>query len=208
MDSNGKNQHKISLPLKCSEPKFSPSGEKIIFTSLEDVYHGSTKIWQVDLESLKLTKLINRPWLQYNPDYSPDMTQIIFTDGPELFEQDIRRLDLKTGDITQITDNGPYDYDMQASFLSSGQEILYSTNESGDYEIYKMDKFGRDKINLSRSPSSYDIMPAVSKDDKSVYFLSDRSGNFAIWKMNMDGSQPRQITQAKSGINSFSIWAQ
>lgn len=207
MDANGSGNRRIPLPISCSEPRFSPDAKKIIFTSPEDVYHGSAKIWEVDLDNLELKKLVNRPWLQYNPAYSPDGTQIIFTDGPELFEQDIRKLDLKSGEITQITDNGPYDYDMQAAFLHSGQEIVYSTNEgSSDYEIYKMDKFGRDKINLSRSPNSCDIMPAASLDDKTIYFLSDRSGKMAIWKMNIDGSQVRKITKNETDISSFSIY--
>ena len=205
MDNNGRDNRKINLSLNCSEPKFSPDGTKIIFTSQDDVYNGSSKLWQVNLKDLKLKKIVNRPWLQYNPNYSPDGKFIIFTDGPELFGQNILKLNLENNDITQATDNGPYDYDMQATFLNSAQEIVYSTNEgSGDYEIYKMDKFGRDKINLSRSPQSSDIMPSVSRDDQKIFFLSDRSGSLQIWQMNIDGSEPKKVTEG-SGINSFSV---
>lgn len=207
MEDNGKNNRKIPLPINCSEPKFSPDGKQIIFTSLEDVYHGSTKIWEVDIETLKLKKLVNRPWLQYNPNYSPDMTQVIFTDGPELFGQNILKLNLGTGDITQLTDNDAYDYDMQASYLNSGQQLVYASNESGrDYEIWFMDKFGRDKKNLSRSPQGSDIIPQVSKDDGKIFFLSDRTGKFAIWQMNMDGTEQRQIISSDTDILSFSVY--
>ena len=208
MDAFGSNNRKIPLPINCSEPKFSPDGNRLIFTCLEDVYHGSAKVWDVDLQTMQLKKLVNRPWLQYNPTYSPDQTEILFTDGPELSGQDIRKLDLETGNITQITDNGPYDYDIHAAFLNSGQEIVYSTNEDGNYEIYKMDKFGRDKKNLSQSPQSSDMMPRVSKDDRKIFFLSDRTGSLQIWQMNLDGSKSQQITKGKSDINSFSVWTE
>lgn len=208
MDSNGDNNRKINLSLNCSEPRFSPGGTKIIFTSQDDVYNGSTKIWQVNLDNLQLKKIVNRPWLQYNPSYSPDEKFIIFTDGPELFGQNILKLNLDTNDITQITDNGPYDYDMQGTFLNSGQEIVYSTNEGkGDYEIYKMDKFGRGKINLSKSPQSSDIMPSISGDDSRIFFLSDRTGNFQIWQMNIDGTEAKQLTSGPE-ISSFSVCAE
>jgi dipeptidyl aminopeptidase/acylaminoacyl peptidase len=197
----------VPLPVSCSEPSFSPDGTKILFTSLEDVYHGNTKIWEVDLKTLRLKKIAVRPWLQYNPGYSPDGSQILFTDGPELFGQNIYKLDLQNNNLTQITDNGAYEYDMQAVFLNSGQEVIYSTNEgNGDYEIYKMDKFGRDKVNLSCNSASADIMPKVSKNRDKIFFLSDRNGNFAVWQMNTDGSEAKQITYNKTGISSFSIF--
>ncbi|MDD5174080.1 MAG: hypothetical protein PHV48_04570 [Candidatus Omnitrophica bacterium] len=207
VDYNGANNRKIDMVVTCSEPKFSPDGKKIIFTALEDVYHGNTKIWEVDLETFQAVKLLNRPWLQYNPSYSPDGNDVIFTEGPELFGQDIRKLNLKTRDVTQLTDNGPYDYDMQASFLKSGQEIVYSSNEgAASYQIYKMDKFGRGRTNLSRNSASYDTMPHPSEDGDNIYFLSDRSGKVNIWKMNMDGSNPEQVTKNDADITSFSVY--
>lgn len=207
MDEDGKNNRRIPLSISCSEPRFSPEGKKIIFTVLDDVYHGSTKIWEVDLVTLGLKKLVNRAWLQYNPSYSPDGSCVIFTDGPALFGQEIRKLDLKTGDITQLTDNRSYDYDLEAGFLTSGEEIIYSTNEAkGDYEIFKMDKFGRDKINLSNAYGSCERMPIVSKDGEKIFFLSDRSGSFQIWQMNMDGSGAKQITRDKKDKQDFSVY--
>lgn len=208
MDESGRDKHKLELPVSCSEPKFSPDGIKIIFTSLDDVYHGNTKIWSVDLETSELKKLVNRPWQQYNPSYSPDQKYVIFTDGPELFGQNILKLDLKKGDITQITDNSAYDYDMQACPLNTGQEIVYSTNEEGDYEIFKIDKFGRNKVNLTKAPDYYDIMPTAPNVGDRIYFLSDRTGELELWQMNNDGSEPEQVTRSNSGINSYSVLAQ
>ena len=207
-DMVSKQERKIPLALTCSEPKFSPDAKKLIFTGLEDVYHGNTKVWEVDLASLQLKKVVNRPWLQYNPNYAPDASQIVFTDGPELFGQNILKLDLKTNDITQLTDNGPYDYDMQPAFFKSAQEIVYATNENGDYEIYSMDKFGRNKKNLSLSPQSSDMFPQVAADDSRIFFLSDRGGGFQVWQMNDDGSKQQQLTHSKSGVNSFSVYTE
>ena len=71
-----------------------------------------------------------------------------------------------------------------------------------------MDKFGRDKINLSSSPKSHDIMPQPSKDDTKIFFLSGRDGTSQVWQMNRDGSGQKQVTRGTSDINGFSIYSE
>lgn len=208
INENGERAEKIDLPVSCYEPKFSSDMKNILFTSYRDIYSGDTDIWQYSFANAKLTKLINRAWLQFNPNYSPDEKEIIFTDGPELYGQEIRKLNLKSEDITQLTDNGPYDYDAKAMYMPDGERIVYSSNESGDYEIWIMDKFGRNKMNLTQSPGSYDISPIPSKNYGKILFLSDRSGSLQIWMINQDGSEKQQITEFDDDILDFSIYTE
>ena len=150
---------------------------------------------------------MNRPFLQYNPVFSPDGNSIIFVDGPELYGQEIRRLNLKTKDVTQLTENGPYDYDMQPCFSPDGESIFYSSSqgESGNYNIWVMDKFGQNPHNLTKNPAD-NKAPQVTEDGNSIYFLSDRSGNIQIWRMDVDGRNPRQITNAETALRGLSVF--
>ncbi len=205
MNNDGSNNHKIQLSLHASCPRWSPDGKRIIFVSYQDLYHGDSEIWEVDLETAKLKKLISRPWLQYDPCYSPDGANFLFTDGPELYAQDIRKLNLKNGDVTQLTDNGAFPYDMQPAYSPDGERIVYSSNESGNYDIWIMDKFGQDKRNLTQSPS-HDIMPQISIDAKKIFFLSDRTGNLEVWQRDIEGNNLSQITKTGQDKQDLSIY--
>lgn len=206
MDKNGRNNRKISLPiLHISQPRWSPDSKRIIFVSYQDLYHGDSEIWEVDLETLKLSKLVSRPWLQYDPNYSPDGSNLLFTDGPELYAQDIRQLNLKTGDIVQRTDNQPYDYDMQPVYSADGEKIIFSSNQDGNYDIWIMDKFGQDRLNLTHNPA-YDIMPQISVDGSWIFFLSDRTGILEAWQMDIQGNNLTQITNSKTDTQDLVLY--
>jgi len=208
IDKEGRNNQKIPLSIYATQPRWSPDGRAIVFVSYQDLYHGDSEIWEIDLKTAKLSKLSkNRPWLQYDPCLSPDGSNIIFTDGPELYAQEIRKLDRKTGDITQLTDNRPYDYDMQPAYFPDGQMIAYSSNENGSYDIWVMDKFGQNKKNLSRAPAT-DILPQVSVDARWIFFLSDRSGNFQVWQMDVQGANLRRITNSKTDIQDLTLYTE
>lgn len=203
MDVNGRNKRKIPLPIHASQPRWSPHGKRIVFVSYQDLYHGDSELWEVDLETLKLKKFISRPWMQYDPCCSPNGTNIIFTDGPELYAQEICKLDLKTGDVIQLTENGPYDYDMQPVYSPDGKTIVYASNQGGNYDIWIMDKFGRKPHNLTRN-SAHDIMPHTD-DSRRIFFLSDRSGVFEVWRMNIDTTDLCQVTKTKKDKQDLTV---
>lgn len=207
MDIDGGNNHRIPLNIHASQPKWHPDGKRLTFVSYQDLYHGGTELWEVNLKTLKLKKIINRPWMQYDPCYSSGGENILFTDGPELYAQDIHKLDFKTGDVTQLTDNGPYHYDMQPAYSADGEKIVYSSNQGGNYDIWIMDKFGQNPKNLTKN-KAYDMMPQISADKKSIFFLSDRSGIFQIWSMDIKGAGLRQITDNKKEKQDLALYSQ
>lgn len=205
MDSNGNNPRKIPLSLHVSYPRWSPDSQKIIFVSYQDLYHGDSEIWEVDLGSLKLKKIISRPWMQYDAGYSPDGKDIVFTDGPELYAQEIIKLNLETGDVTQLTDNGPYDYDMQPVYSPDGKLIVYSSRESGNYDIWAMDRFGQGKKNLFPNPA-HDYMPQISADGKYIFFLSDQSNIMEVWRIDINGNNLIPITKDNKDKQDLNVY--
>lgn len=79
--------------------------------------------------------------------------------------------------------------------LAPDGTIVYG---SADRNIWKIDKDGSNKRQLTSDPST-DIAPLVSSDGKVIYFTSNRSGVSHIWRMNSDGSGQKQVTQNVGG---------
>lgn len=205
MDVTGENSRKITLPLHVSCPRWSKDGKKIAFVSYQDLYHGDSEIWEVEMENLSLKKLTSRPWMQYDPSYSPDGKNLIFTDGPELYAQEIRKLNLETDDVIQLTDNQPYDYDMQPVYSSDAELIVYSSNETGNYDIWVIDKFGQKKRNITVNPA-HDYMPRISADGKHIFFLSDRSGEMEVWRIDINGNNLTEITKDNKDKQDLNVY--
>jgi Tol biopolymer transport system component len=83
---------------------------------------------------------------------------------------------IKPGDLTmRATDN-------------YGPNLVYMSQESGNWEVYVMPNRGGEARNLSNSPSSQDGLATISPDGKLVAFASNRGGGWAIWLVGLDGT--------------------
>ena len=76
---------------------------------------------------------------------------------------------------------------------SHGTQLLFMSQESGDWEVYVMPNQGGAPRNLSNSPSSQDGLGTFSPDGKLVGFVSNRGGNWAVWAVGPDGSNPAKL---------------
>ena len=206
MELDKNRSSRLPLEIAASQPVFSSDGKRIMFVSYQDLYHGDSELWEVETAGNKLKKIMSRPWMQYDPVYSPDASKILFTDGPELYAQDIYRLEFKTGSALQVTENGPYDFDMQADYSLDGESIVYVSNEcQNNYDIWLSDKFGMNKKNLTKN-GVYNTHPHFTKDNNYVYYLSDKSGHQEVWRMIPNGSKQEQVTQDGNDKHDLTIW--
>jgi TolB protein len=71
--------------------------------------------------------------------------------------------------------------------------ILFSSNRSGNSEIYIKNPDDTTWINLTKNGAN-DNWPALSPDEKKIVFQSTRSGKLDVWIMDKDGSNPRRLT--------------
>lgn len=77
----------------------------------------------------------------------------------------------------------------------AGARFLMTGLRTGNTEIYSMDPYTGDAINLTRSPSSHQRYPSWSADGTRIVFTSDRDGNtYNVFTMNAEGSAVAQIT--------------
>jgi len=109
--------------------------------------------------------------------------------------------------IKQLT-FGSY-YNKSPSFSPNGTEIFYSSNETGDLEIWKMNVDGSNKTNISNSPSTYDEEPYVSPDGKKIVYVSCPVGSYSesneLWILDLSTGSKSRITY-NSFDDGLPIW--
>jgi len=74
-----------------------------------------------------------------------------------------------------------------------GKQILLQSNESGRWQIYRMDEDGKNVRQLT-SDSSNNNFPDWSPNNKKIAFVSDRSGVEEIFVMDANGLHQKQLT--------------
>src|SRR5215204_4046374 len=87
---------------------------------------------------------------------------------------------------------------LSVAFAPDGK-LYFSTQRTGDAEIWSVNADGSDLRQLTNNPAA-DVVPMVSQDSKTVFFQSDRSGTTQLWRMNADGSNQRQLTADEGGV--------
>ncbi|MBN1659277.1 MAG: protein kinase [Anaerolineae bacterium] len=86
----------------------------------------------------------------------------------------------------------PGSTDMRATD-SYGNQIVFMSQESGDWEVYLIGAGGGTPRNLSNSAGSNDGLGTFSPTGKMVAFASNRGGGWAVWAVALDGSAPVKL---------------
>jgi Tol biopolymer transport system component len=124
---------------------------------------------------------------------------------------DIFVTDTETGEHTQLTDE--WGYDAEATLNPAGDKIVFTSDRTGDLEIYTMNLDGSDVVQLT-DELGYDGGPFFSPDGTKIVYrahypedeaaiadykslLADhkiRPSKLEVYVMDVDGSNKQQIT--------------
>ncbi len=94
---------------------------------------------------------------------------------------------------------GASGYDGEAEYSEAEKRIVYSSQASGDLEIWSMELDGLNKRQLTRSPG-YDGDPSVSFDGRRIVFRSTRARSAAAEKRVKDDLQQERAGLVPSEI--------
>jgi Tol biopolymer transport system component len=104
----------------------------------------------------------------------PREMEIFRADG---WEEAVRAADPSSGlNLARhpLTDNSAYD--AECAFSPDGRWIVFTSDRSGDAELYAMRANGKDVVRLTRK-NGYDGGPFFSPDCKRLVYRADRKGN-------------------------------
>ena len=180
-------------------PRFSPNGDKILFTSYAS---GFPQIYIMDVGSLKTRSLGEVPGtMTFAPRFSPDGGTVVFS-----LEQggntDIYAMDVGGGGMRQLT-NAP-SIETAPSFSPDGSQIVFESDRSGGQQIYIMPASGGEAVRISGGKGRYGT-PVWSPRGDMIAFTKQNEGRFHIGVMRTDGSEERLLTA--SFLDEGPTWA-
>ena len=174
-----------------AEATVSPSGDKIVFTTLRD---GDPELYVMNLDGTEQTRLTFEKGYDGGAFFSPDGKKIVFrasrpvtdeqlVDYNDLVENGYVRpsaleifiMDADGKNMKQITNLGKASF--APFFHPSGEKIIFSTNYNGDSPrdfnlwMINVDGTGLERITYN---SSFDGFPMFSPDGKYLVFGSNR----------------------------------
>ncbi|HSF17691.1 MAG TPA: hypothetical protein VLK65_19265, partial [Vicinamibacteria bacterium] len=110
--------------------------------------------------------------------------------------QELREVDLVDGATRQLTRT--LAADRQPAYSPDGRFVVFSSNRTGNLDIWLLDRDSRVLRQLT-DDASQDWDPGFTADGRRVLFSSSRNGNLEIWSIDLDGSNARQLSA--DGVN-------
>jgi COMPASS component SWD3 len=187
----------IEAPVGLNHHDWSPDAQ-----TMAAVGYASQSTWSIyvfDLVGGELTRLTNTPGVwDSEPSWSPDGTRIAFTRiYPEQDErEEVWIMDADGGDQHWIGLEG-----FAAKWSPDGSRFIYTSNRSGNYEIYTSNIDGTDERQLT-STSANESFPTWSPDGSKIAYSAstgkwntiENTKTYELYVMDADGSNVRQLT--------------
>lgn len=170
----------------------SPDGRSLAY-SFSTAIDGND-IWVANSDGKDARKLIKLAALQHEPVWSQDSLQVYFLSGDGGQAHDIWRVSRGGQNAEQLTVGALYHFDVA---VSGAGDLAYSSNRSGNYEIYLQPKGGQPE-KLTDDPA-LDGRPVFAPDDGSIVFESTRTGVPNLWRIDLQTRTSKQITRTEEG---------
>jgi len=171
------------------DPRWTANGDEIAFQSYR---HGGWRTWVMNDKGKQARRFNRYSSYEGKSQWSPRNNEVVFTSYRPAFNLFIADKEGKI--MRQLTQNSGYKVQVdQAHWSPDGENLVYISNESGFYNLYHMDRFGRNKKRLT-SGSANDYEPSYSPDGLQILFTSDRDGNFETYLLNLASGKQKRLT--------------
>ena len=161
-------------------PSFSPGGDRLVLNGGDTMFTLNTDqsgLREIDKGEYPAWSPVDN-WIAHRGCYGGDC-------GLWLTHAD-------SGERRRLTTGGS---DGQPAWSPDGSRVAYISQDDGNFEIYRIDRDGSNKVRLTDDIHS-DGLPVWSPDGKWIAFRSDRGGSWAVYLMRTDGSQVQKLVDA------------
>ncbi len=182
-----------TTPRYDAEATVSPTGDKIIFTSLRN---GDLDLYSMSVHGSDITQLTNELGYDGGAFYSWDGKQIVYrawhyTDTAEVrkytealaqnlvrpTKMEIMVMNADGSDKRQITRNGAANF--APFFLPDNKRIIFASNmndpKGRNFDLYLINNDGSGMEQITFNPT-FDSFPMFTRDGKKLVFASNRNG--------------------------------
>ena len=171
----------------------SPKGDLFAVVIFRSQLRDSCDIWLVSLDGKVKENLTREAGVNSMPSWSPDGKKLVYVHSLGYKKYELCILDIVTRKKTKLTSVKDKNIINYPAFSPDGKTIAYSSDISGNYEIWLYDiaRGSRTRLTENRYIDTY---PTWSPSGNQILFTSARSGSMALWIMNRDGSDAKQVT--------------
>ncbi|PVH29040.1 Tol-Pal system beta propeller repeat protein TolB [Pararhodobacter oceanensis] len=189
MDQDGANTQYLTDGTSLAfAPRFSPTGDRILFTSYET---GFPRIYLMDVASRRRQVIGDQPGeMTFAPRFAPDGQSVVYSLSVG-GSTDLYMLNLTSGQRWQLTQTQAID--TAPSFAPDGQRVIFESDRSGNSQLYIMPVAGGAAERVSQGQGRYST-PVWSPRGDLVAFTKQLNGRFHIGVMRTDGSNERLLT--------------
>ncbi|NPD14136.1 Tol-Pal system protein TolB [Xinfangfangia sp. D13-10-4-6] len=180
-------------------PRFSPSGDRLLYTSYET---GFPRITLMNMSNLSRQTLAEQPGtMTFAPRFSPDGSSVVFS-LERGGNTDIYKMNLSSGQTQQLT-NAP-SIETAPCYSPDGSRIVFESDRTGGSQIYIMGAGGGEGQRISGG-AGRNSTPVWSPRGDLIAFTKQHQGRFHIGVMRTDGSEERLLTS--SFLDEGPTWA-
>lgn len=190
---------------------FSPDGRFLV-----SAFHAGsnrTDIYEIDLETRRLTPITLHDQWDWLPSYSPDGSTILFNSYRIDGQSEIFLHDRETGELRQMTDDPRYD--AHGEFSPDGTKILFhrmvAEKEEGgyDFELFVIDVDSGQETQISAGTPFEESYGSWAPDGEHVVFSSDQNGKpekHNLYILGPDGEIVSRLTKG-DWKDSYAFWS-
>lgn len=187
MDVDGANVRYLTGPGLVLGPRFSPDGERILYTSYET---GRPELYMVDVTSGQSRQLGTFPGMTFAPQFSPSGNKVVFSVASG-GNTDIWEMNLASGQKRQLTQGGSIE--TSPDYSPDGSRIVFESDRAGSQQLYIMPASGGSAHRISFGSGSY-ASPVWAPTGDLIAFTKIQGGRFHIGVMRPDGSGERLLS--------------
>ncbi len=206
IDLDGSNERLfIDYPRGLNHPAWSPDGQKLAVVGYMDNTYTTWSIHVINADGSDPVRLTNVTGAaDSEPSWSPDGTQILFTriefTSSNQFDSSLWLMNADGSDQRMVVADG-----FAGKWSPDGSRFIYSSEKTGNYEIYTSAPDGTDELQLTETETD-ESFPTWSPDGMTIAFVVssgvwNSNASFPtneIFIMNADGSNVRQLTENNS----------
>jgi len=180
-------------------PSFSPDSKQIAFESERSGQH---EIWVSDRDGTNPTQLTSLGSVSGSPFWSPDGQQIAFDSQEKIgATRDIYVVNSQGGSSRLLTPVDDYD-DMVPCWSRDGQWIYFTSNRSGDWQVWKVSPTKGDLVQVTRHGGG---IAFEAEDGKYLYYGKQKDPG--IWKVPVDGGDEVPVLELSKVEGFWCNWA-
>jgi Tol biopolymer transport system component len=176
---------------------WTADGRKIVFSSGSQ--RGSTSLWMIPSSGGTPERLAVASNNAVVPSVSRSGSRLVYE--RDVFDSNIWRIPaVNSSDRASVPSRfiASTQPDLEPQFSPDGQKIVFSSNRSGNYELWTCDREGRNPVQLTYVGGPALGSPRWSPDSRWIAFDCSKAGSSDIYVINSDGGQPRRMTNGPS----------